>query len=88
MRKITPKTRARIQECRRVFMLKLSKEGYMCQHCKKFGNPYVAWNPLNPHHKDHNRNNNAYENIEPMHDICQNEHHQIPRDNWVLWREK
>ncbi len=69
-------------------MLKLSKEGYICRHCKKFGNLFDDFNPLTPHHKDHNRNNNDYDNIEPTHLLCQGEIHGQPKSKWVLWRDK
>ncbi len=84
----TQKTTDRNKECKRVFLLKLSKEGYRCAHCKKFGNLFDGWNPLTPHHKDHNRNNNEFDNIQPAHLLCQTEIHSQSKSNWKLWREK
>ena len=83
----TRKTTERNKECFRVFMLKLSREGYKCVHCKKYGNLFDGWNPLTPHHVDHNRNNNEYDNIQPMHLLCQTELHSQPRDKWELYNE-
>jgi len=87
LRKISDKQKAKKKKWKEIFFEKLEREGYWCEWCKKYGSPNHPYNPLVPHHIDHNRNNNTYENCMRIHLHCHNEHHFTPEDLWRLRKE-